>query len=256
MSHLLHLDWSILISYSLPTSNLSLFTDQATLYTSVSVLRLLLLPEITFLHQTLSHGRQLGPPKSTCKDGVRNAKGLLESNMRERKRARRELGKELSGYYINASAFINPVETPGQNWSPEEVCLNGKQLAHCTTTLLSHCLRKSMTFAPILGWILDVPTAVSWPYSSHLGKSSSHVEWSKKCIFPCLPHHYLQSKHEYLLLCEASKNQPKANGQMALHASTAVWAFYLIPHCGLVMFIGLCLLEIEITSYSSQIPGR
>ena len=87
---------------------------------------LLLLPEIHFLHQTLPHWRQLGPPKSTCKDGVRNAKGLLESNMCERKRAKTELGKELSGYYTNASVFINPVETPGQNCSQEEVCLNGK----------------------------------------------------------------------------------------------------------------------------------
>ena len=96
------------------------------MYTSVSVLMLLLLPELPFLHQTLSHWRQLGPPKSTYKDGVRNAKGLLESNMRERKRAKTELGTELSGYYTNASIFINPVETPGHNWSLEEVCLNGK----------------------------------------------------------------------------------------------------------------------------------
>ena len=68
----------------------------------------------------------MGPPKSTCKDGVRNAKGLLESNLREIKRAKTELGTDVSGYYTNASVFINTVETPGHNWSLEEVCLNGK----------------------------------------------------------------------------------------------------------------------------------
>ena len=43
-----------------------LYPAHTTLYSSVSVLMLFLLPEIPFLHQVLSHWCQLGPPRSRC----------------------------------------------------------------------------------------------------------------------------------------------------------------------------------------------
>lgn len=135
--------------------------------------------------------------------------------------------------------------------------MNQKQLGPCTSTLLSHCPKKSLTSAPMQGRILEVPIAGSCQpakvftaeqvafLQSDLSIASLHV--CQTII--------IQTTYECLVLCEASKNHPQAiGGSPCFHNNVNFSISY--HNVASLCLKDLTFWKVETASYSSQILSK